>query len=380
MALLVPHLIDAVSTDADALRRALQTLSPGQISAVLGTTDLKVTTSGGMVSVIAAGKGLALNSQNVITGGTYGLANDASVSQTHSTSDPTNPRNDLVGIKIEDAFYSGTNKQATPVIVTGTPAPSPADPTPPANWLPCARVRVNAGASTLGTITDLRAFVFQTFLPGSNGVHFRDAANARDNVQWDDAGLVTLRNALSIPPTAGGVLPTTSYGTVPVKIADLSPSGVSTTGAIAVPSWANHIQIKGQARSDLAAAFTDVGLQFNGDAGSNYSFNQLVGNNNAASSGAFFSGSAASLARIPAATGLANSGGTFQIDIFDPAGTTFIHEAHGLSGSWESGVAAGAWTLVRVLHWNVATAITTFVLNVGGNFVTGSRIRVYAYP
>ena len=40
--------------------------------------------------------------------------------------------------------------------MTGTPAASPADPASPANFLPLARVRVNAGASTLGTITDLR--------------------------------------------------------------------------------------------------------------------------------------------------------------------------------------------------------------------------------
>jgi len=196
MTLLVPAVLDALSTDADAIRRAIQTLSPGQVSAVLGTGDLKVTTSGGMVSVLAAGKGLALGTQNATTQGVIGLANDAAVSQTHAAADGTNPRNDLVGVKIEDAFYSGSTKQATPVIITGTPAASPVDPAVPANYLPCARVRVGAGASTLGTITDLRSFVFQTILPGGNGFKVRDSTNAFDNLALSDAGVLTIRSTI----------------------------------------------------------------------------------------------------------------------------------------------------------------------------------------
>lgn len=156
MALLTAAIIDAVSTDADALRRVYKLLAGRTqgIGAIEG--DLKVTTSGGMVSVIAAGDALIQGTQNTVSQGSYAVTNDANISQTHSASDPTNPRNDLVGIKIEDAFYAGANKQATAVIITGTPAASPADPATPANYLPLARVRVNAGASTLGTITDLR--------------------------------------------------------------------------------------------------------------------------------------------------------------------------------------------------------------------------------
>lgn len=155
MTLLAAAIIDAVSTDADALRRTYKLLAGGQ-QGVINDTDLKVTAGSGMQSVTAAGDGLINGSSNSVTQGAYGIKNDASVTLTHSTADPTNPRNDLVGIKIEDAFYAGVNKQATLVIVTGTPAPSPADPATPANWLPLTRVRVNAGASTLGTITDLR--------------------------------------------------------------------------------------------------------------------------------------------------------------------------------------------------------------------------------
>lgn len=155
MTLLVPALLDGPNTDANVLRQMIQLLASGA-QGVSNDTDLKVTAGSGMVSNLAAGKGLVNGTQNLVSQGAMTVLNDATVSQTHAAADGTNPRNDLVGIKVEDAFYAGSNRQATPVIITGTPAASPADPATPANWLPSARVRVNAGASSLGTITDLR--------------------------------------------------------------------------------------------------------------------------------------------------------------------------------------------------------------------------------
>lgn len=384
MTLLVPHLIDAVSTDADALRRALQTLSPGQVSSVLGTGDLKVTTSGGMVSVLAAGKGLAFNTQNAVSGGAYGLGNDAAVSQTHAASDPTNPRNDLVGVKVEDAFYSGTNKQATPVIVTGTPAPSPADPAVPANYLPCARVRVNAGASTLGTITDLRSFVFQSFLPGSNGMHFRDSANARDNVQWDDAGLVTLRNGLLIPPSVGGTLASSSYGSVPVKIAEsVLGAPAATVTFSSIPGGFAHLLLSYVARDTSAGTVsTFFKCQMNGSAATNYYYTNLSGRDVAAS--------AQNLADTAIAFGVTSGGGEGAGSaggglVFLPyyAQTSLFKQVVGLTAQDNGGSAGtnGPWVQVIGGRWTSTAAITSLTINCGASsFATGSGFALYGLP
>lgn len=90
--------------------------------------------------------------------GAYHVYNDGTVNLSVAAADATNPRLDLVVVKVEDDFYSGANKTASVTIVTGTPAASPAYPTLPANALVLAAIRVAATASSIGTanITDLR--------------------------------------------------------------------------------------------------------------------------------------------------------------------------------------------------------------------------------
>jgi hypothetical protein len=90
--------------------------------------------------------------------GVYSVCNDAATNLTISTADGSNPRRDLIVAKIEDDDYSGSAQAWSLAVVTGTPAGSPADPTPPANSLVLARVAVAAGASSItnANITDLR--------------------------------------------------------------------------------------------------------------------------------------------------------------------------------------------------------------------------------
>lgn len=90
--------------------------------------------------------------------GAYHVYNDGTVNLSVAAADATNPRLDLVVVKVEDDFYSGANKTASVTIVTGTPAASPAYPTLPANALVLAAIRVAPTASSIGTanITDLR--------------------------------------------------------------------------------------------------------------------------------------------------------------------------------------------------------------------------------
>ncbi len=92
------------------------------------------------------------------TQGEYGAYNDATVNVTISASDPTNPRIDVIGIRIRDTEYSGANNDAAIIVVTGTPAGAPVVPTLPANFLSLAHVAVAALAASILTanITDKR--------------------------------------------------------------------------------------------------------------------------------------------------------------------------------------------------------------------------------
>jgi hypothetical protein len=109
---------------------------------------------------VAAGRAVVLG-DNATNQGQYIVRNTATLNVPISASDATNPRRDIVCVRVRDAFYAGSNNDAAIVVVEGTPAPSPVDPTIPPNHLPLARVTVAAGATTIvaANITSLRTLV-----------------------------------------------------------------------------------------------------------------------------------------------------------------------------------------------------------------------------
>lgn len=135
-----------------------------------------VTQSGtpGMSVVVSAGIAAIRGTQSAGQG-VYTVYNDADTTLTIATADGTNPRNDLICLQVRDSAYSGVDNDARLVVVQGTPAASPADPslssTP--NALVLARVRVNALASSItnANITDLRthSYAHGSVVPTMNG-------------------------------------------------------------------------------------------------------------------------------------------------------------------------------------------------------------------
>lgn len=104
-------------------------------------------------------------------GGEYLVLNTSNTVVTVTASSPTTNRIDIVGVRVQDAFYSGALNQADIVVVQGTAtAGTPADPTLPSSFLPIIRVTVNA-ATTTGVTTDLRrrtaplGSVYQPYTP-----------------------------------------------------------------------------------------------------------------------------------------------------------------------------------------------------------------------
>ncbi len=128
---------------------------------VIGAGDLAVSQHGtpNMSVDVAAGRCVIRGSEATVQG-VYPGHNTASLNVVISAADATNARKDLIVAKIRDSEYSGANDDFTIVVVTGTPAGSPADPSVPENCLVLARVAVAANASSIVTanITDLRTF------------------------------------------------------------------------------------------------------------------------------------------------------------------------------------------------------------------------------
>ena len=121
---------------------------------------------------------------DVSTQGAYELALSSQVTLTTVAADTSNPRWDLVGIKVTDVGTSGSN--AAVMIVTGTPAGSPADPNPGSNFLRLGRLVVPANATNLsgaggqGSIQDLRSWAVSAggITPVANSAAYPSAGPA----------------------------------------------------------------------------------------------------------------------------------------------------------------------------------------------------------
>lgn len=118
---------------------------------------LRVGAGTGMQVAVRAGFAIAPNSSSSLQGG-YKVGTVVGQNLTVATSDPTNPRIDLVSIGVNDTGDSSGSGLLQ--ITAGTPAPSPGVPALPANSVALATVLVPAGSSSVvsGNVTDVRVF------------------------------------------------------------------------------------------------------------------------------------------------------------------------------------------------------------------------------
>jgi hypothetical protein len=123
--------------------------------------DLAVTQrgAGANMSVDVSQGGCTVGGTASTTQGNYFVYNDATSNVAIAAADPTNPRIDVVGVRIRDTEYGESTTDCQIVVVTGTPAGSPAVPALPAEFLTLAHVAVAAATPTIvnANITDKRA-------------------------------------------------------------------------------------------------------------------------------------------------------------------------------------------------------------------------------
>jgi len=166
MALKTPIFLenDTTTQNADELRLERAYLIGGR-SGAYTETSFAVTQrgAGANMSVDVAAGGIAvLGTENALQGA-YHVTNDAVVNVVVPAADLTNPRKDLLIVKVRDSFYSGASNDAQLEYVSGTPAASPAEPNLGAlgklNYHVLALIDVPASdtAITNSQITDRRA-------------------------------------------------------------------------------------------------------------------------------------------------------------------------------------------------------------------------------
>lgn len=119
-----------------------------KLGGIFHPTDLDVTAPGGMFIAVGSGEVLMPGGSTATQGLYYGL-NDATVTLGIASSDPTNPRYDLVCATAKDANYSGGTTAWVIQVITGTPSSSPAVPALPSGSVPLKKVFVGATVSTI---------------------------------------------------------------------------------------------------------------------------------------------------------------------------------------------------------------------------------------
>lgn len=127
---------------------------------VANTTDFKVTQNGTPNMSVNVAVGAAFVRSGEAASQAYSVRNDATVNLSIAAADAVNARRDLVVLQVRDSNFSGADDDARLLIVQGTPAGSPADPSLVAtpNALVLARIQVNASDTSIvtGDITDVR--------------------------------------------------------------------------------------------------------------------------------------------------------------------------------------------------------------------------------
>lgn len=220
---------------------------------------------------------------------------------------------------------------------------------------------------------------------GTTGLAIANNANSANNLATTDAGLVTLRNALLIPAVASGSLPPTSYGTLPLKYDEQTPSGVTAITIPAsgsLPTTFRDLIIEIEGRGDVVATSVSVVVSFNGDGtAANYNVSRISAANNALSTAQVAGFGPFGLVVIPAASATTNYSGSGTIKVPSYARTSFFKTARSDTFYATSAATASIDQEIRAMQWLSTAAITQVTLTLGsGNWLTGSIVRTYLIP
>lgn len=241
-------------------------------------------------------------------------------------------------------------------------------------------IQVNSPSSYLG----LTGTGTSQIAGGTTGLNINNHIDNATNIGITDAGLITFRNALSIPPSAGGTVAATSYGSVPVKIAEIVlGANTATLTFSSIPSGFRHLSCSFQGQNSGTAAQAAT-IQINGDTGANYN-NSAHGSDSSIGSWVNISGVGATNYRVggfagSAAPAGATGHGWFRIKNY--AQTTW-RKAIDYRGGYEQGDTSGAFgDELGQGSWKSTAAVTSVAISSAGafNIITNSIATLFGEP
>ena len=153
-----------------------------------------------------------------------------------------------------------------------------------------------------------------------------------------------------------------------------------------IPATHTHIELYSLTRTDRAAGSDLIALQFNGDTGNNYDWEQLFGNNGVADAfnapaGGHIAGPISQIALTSATANTATAGsyGSGRWTVLYYTQTATHKMVVGQGGVFVDDSAAGAVRAGMAGVWRNTAAITSMKLfpALGTNFKAGSRFELY---
>lgn len=249
---------------------------------------------------------------------------------------------------------------------------------------------ITGNSTVTGTLTvssDITAqarLLFSTavakIIPGATSISMRNNADSADNVLVADAGTVTLRGPLILPPSTGGTAAATGYSTVPVKIAEVVLAAPAASISFSsIPSGFRTLHESGDIATTTGG---NVELQLNADTGNNYIWILAEAGPTGAVAGISSGATAVAFMRLGFVSTIsgANIHASFDFWIPNYAGTTFNKSMHGMLTRVDTtgqntilDASAGSWQ-------NSAAVNQTTVLSGGGTLSIASVITLTGEP
>jgi hypothetical protein len=237
-------------------------------------------------------------------------------------------------------------------------------------------VRAQEGTSASGS-----------FVVNSTGGNDLTAQTLTDAmVRLDTSLSQDLTGPLRVPVALGGAYAATSYGSMPVKLAETILGGNAATVVFSsIPATGRDLELGWYARCDLAAAVVEIDLRYNNISTATYDFQTFYWNGATSVFADTLGVTRQQIGWIPAANDTANYFGQGRADINNYAGTTG-HKLVSSRGAWsESDLTSAA---CRSFAYNgkwrtVATAINELDLApnlFANNFIAGSLFVLWMKP
>jgi hypothetical protein len=291
----------------------------------------------------------------------------------------SNSRIDLIVARVRDATVTGVSSDWILEVIPGAVAASPVVPSTPNTAIPLAKVTVATGttAITNAMITDLR-------MAAGNASYARRSAPWLANTFYKAGELVTnggMLYAAKVDFTSGASFNAANWdllGSGTVLISETVVSGTTTKVVTfsGIPATYRALELVITARTDRTTT-DQVILQFNGDTGGNYFYEDVESVNATVTAVGAGAATGVFVGSICGADATAGAAGTVRVAMPQHANTAF-HKGLLAAGGSSNGAAAANQKATQVAgRWASTAAVTSITLTSLGNLIAGSTFSLY---